>query len=806
MPIQERNPRLIHTSTLTDEIHQIRRHLKRLGIALLVLSLWLGASLMLCSIHPELSTVHTHPLGTLSQWISSGLLEHLGLVSFSVCLLTARLGLMLFRLQIPIVASFDLVSYALINLVCTFPLAVFFKGCTLFGAPYGGAIGERFLSLFYVVSSPYLELSSTCALLCSVLFYLQLSSTYGAAKNMAGSVSGGKGGGGTDGRVALSNQHENIDIQEPSLRLTARPSVELLNARSVKSAPQEVLARLYGELSLEEEHDEGLSELDEPIEEQLFKLSADLPIEERERQPVSFLEPTYFSSPLYSGDPISIHTNGVTASVGLLSASTHEPSIYQEHTLRTGLVQSQHDAYFQSDESLNDSVKADFTSGLLQDPFHFSTSQVNQALITAQVSTESKIDAFSDLSHRKAFILRAFEQLGVESKSFQAEVGEVTSVFNVTLHRSLNQMRTSIEVLNDRLNQLVKKSYGRTEPALLVLPIMKSMSNTADLQVTWPHRMPQFTPNKRGIEENRARRRSGNPFMLYMGDLPNGCDVYLPFKDIPSLLVTGGAQTSPHLGMSLLVMSLIYQARENELRFIVADPSTQRRPDPNPFHAHPQLFAPVLYQNAQVIRSLSWLLSELNARSYLMKKGRLKQFDELNARSKTPIHRIVMVISELNQLNEEALMLLAQLIDRLERTTQDVGIHLLMNTRGTPQTQLTQRVMQSCVRRLSMAAKPSEAKSLGCPSAVHLIPQQQDMILDIGTGPVRVHGWFLSPKAYVTFLKMISESNTPNYICKDDEFDTLPVPAIHGRGRSASSGSASSERASSERAAQSIKA
>jgi len=144
------------------------------------------------------------------------------------------------------------------------------------------------------------------------------------------------------------------------------------------------------------------------------------------------------------------------------------------------------------------------------------------------------------------------------------------------------------------------------------------------------------------------------------------------------------------------------------------------------------------------------------------------------------------VVSELNQLNDEALMLLAQLLDRLERTAQDVGVHVLVNARGVPQTQLTQRVMRSCARRLSLSAKSAEAKQLGCVASANLIPQQQDMVLDIGTGPVRVHGWLLSPKAYVTFLNMIASSNQPSYVCPDGRFDALPVPAIHGRSRAGS--------------------
>lgn len=770
MPIQERSPRLIHTSTLTDEIHLLRRYLRRLGGSLLILSAWLGAGLALCSIHPELSTEHSHPLGAVSQWLSSGLLEHLGLISFSACLLMTRLGLMLIRLQVPVISAFDVASYALINVVCTFPLAVFFKGCTLFGAPYGGAIGERFLSLFSGTPSPYLELSSTCALLCTVLFYLHLSSTYGAAKGLSSSSGSGLGGRGARGDELTSDQAKEHERQ--TLTPRARSSVELLSAKSVKSAPDEILARLHGELSYEDEGYEELAALDEPVEEQLFQVSPELvPAPARARSALS-------SSPLYSGDLASL--SAPVPALSLTNMSQLEPSIYQAHALHTGRSGSHHAALSRGAQTQEPHAER-IAGGILRDPFQ---SRALQRASSDELPTpEVKAPKHSELAHRRAFIVRAFEQLGVQIQSMQAESGAVTSAFGVSLATPLRQSKASMEVLNDQLNQLVKKSFGRTEPSLLVLPFMKGSTVTGDLQITWPHRTPQFTPNKRGIEENRARRRSGNPLMLYMGDLPNGCDVYLPFKDIPSLLITGGEQTSTHLGVSLLVMSLIYQARESELRFLIAEPSTSRRPEPSPFHEHPQLFAPVIYQSAQVTRSLSWLLSELNARSYLMKKARIENFEELRERSKAPMHRLVMVISELNQLNDEGLMLLAQLLDRLERTPQDVGVHVLVNTRGVPQTQLTQRVMKSCARSLSLSAKPAEAKQLGCQAAVNLISNQQDMVLDIGTGPVRVHGWHLSPKAYVTFLNMISEANKPSYICPDFRFDSLPVPAIHGRAR-----------------------
>jgi|GEM_PF-1865609 len=779
MPIQERSPRLVHTSTLNEDVHQLRRHLRRLGGASLVLSVWLAVSLALCSIHPELSTRYTHPLGAVSQFVSSGLLEHFGLVSFSACLLLTRLGWMLLRLQVPVLTSFDLVSYAMINVVCTFPLAVFFKGATLFGAPYGGAVGERFLSLFAGTVSPYLELCSASALLCSVLFYLQLSTSYGASKGAHPSASGGAGRGGEGyDQSAREVGSEHSGKREEAAPRQAR-SVELLSAKSVRSAPSEILARLHSELEAEDEGFEEMSALDEPVDESLFKLSPEpVPAQaQREPSPVSY-------SSLYSADA-STSTVTSSASVGLLTPASHEPAIYQAHMLQAGRSASHHRPLIDIERADAPHRDERLAGGILRDPFQRHGSSADRPL-SAHLSPEPKSSSQADLSHRKSFILRAFEQVGLEVRSLQAEVGEVTSAFSVSLKRSLRVEGSSIELLNDRLNQLVKKSYGRTEPSLLVLPSMKGAPDGADLQVTWPHRAPRFTPNKRGIEENRARRRAGNPLMLYLGDLPNGCDVYLPFKDIPSLLVTGGEKTSKHLGVSLLVMSLIYQARESELRFLIAEPSMSKRPEPSPFHEHPQLFAPVLYQNAQVTRSLSWLLSELSARSYLMKKAQLDKFEDLSARSKAPMHRLVMVVSELNQLNDEALMLLAQLLDRLERTAQDVGVHVLVNARGVPQTQLTQRVMRSCARRLSLSAKSAEAKQLGCVASANLIPQQQDMVLDIGTGPVRVHGWLLSPKAYVTFLNMIASSNQPSYVCPDGRFDALPVPAIHGRSRAGS--------------------
>ena len=784
MPAQERTYRVVQTSTLTDDVHQIRRHLRRLGVALFVLTAWLGLSISLCSIHPELSTVNQHPLGAVSEWVSSGLLEHLGLMSFSLCLLLGRLAWMLVRLQLPVVTAFDFASYAMINVLSTFPLAVFMKGCTLFGAPYGGAIGERFLRLFEGVSSPYLELDAMMILLLATLTYLHVSTKFGASSDHHGSGSPGGPGGGAEaeGEPALTGEQRQA---QPASRPSERSSIDMLSARSVKSAPQALLSQLRAELTEDEGEYSELTGLDPVDEEPIFQL------ESQARAPSAPAD-ALISLPLSSIYRPEQGSN--TPSAGLLSPSESARSIYQPQSLH--VVTSQVIAPQSSAPSSPAARELQIGSvSRPLDPYRRAESASSwgegghrESPSSGALARGQKRSPHEELTHRKAYIARLLEQLGLGVKGLQAELGEVTSAISVTLEEPHRLSIEQLPSLNERLNSFVKKSFGRTEPSLLLLPQGGRRGEELKLQITWPHRSPQFAHNKKGIEENRARRESNTQLMLYMGDLSNGCAAYLPFKQLPSLLVTGGAQTDPQLGLNLLLMSLIYQAREDELRFLVAAPSVGHRPTRSPWDGHPQLFSPVLYQSAALCEALSWLLSELSARSYLMKTARLKSLEELKARAKTPVHRVVLVISELNHLSDEALKGLNQLLDRLEKNLLDVGIHVILNTRGAPQTPLVQRTLRTLKRRLSLSASSEEAKVLGCAGAEQLVAQQQDMILEMGTGPVRVHGWHLSARAYTTFLESYAQKKQARYICSQGGFEQLPILALRRAQESAKLG------------------
>jgi hypothetical protein len=321
------------------------------------------------------------------------------------------------------------------------------------------------------------------------------------------------------------------------------------------------------------------------------------------------------------------------------------------------------------------------------------------------------------------------------------------------------------------------------EPALLALPVREphAQGERERLQVTWPQRSPQFARNRRLAQGAQRPAKHREELVSYLGTLPNGRDIYLPFVNLPSLLITGGRKVDPYLGLNLLITELSYLTSEREVRYLIAEPRAQQpqgvEEHVSPFEGNAQLFTPVMHTQTLVRASLAWVNRELMAREDLMRQHKLSSFKDLVARSLTPLHRVVYLVPELNNLASDNIKLLTLLLDRLNRGTFDAGVHLLLNTRGLPNA-LTRRVMKGCPRRLSLKASEDEAIALGEPSASLLMSHQQDMLLTLKEHPVRLHGWQLTAKGFKHFMRSIAQEGGVRYVCEEGAFDALPTPQV----------------------------
>jgi hypothetical protein len=104
---------MVHTTTVTPAMREVRRALKYAGVLSLVVAAWFGIGLSFCSVNPELSTQADHLLGSVTHIVCSLLLNSFGLMSFSVVLLIARFGKLLCSALRPQVTWSDGVVYLL---------------------------------------------------------------------------------------------------------------------------------------------------------------------------------------------------------------------------------------------------------------------------------------------------------------------------------------------------------------------------------------------------------------------------------------------------------------------------------------------------------------------------------------------------------------------------------------------------------------------------------------------------------------------------------------------------------------------
>jgi DNA segregation ATPase FtsK/SpoIIIE, S-DNA-T family len=285
----------------------------------------------------------------------------------------------------------------------------------------------------------------------------------------------------------------------------------------------------------------------------------------------------------------------------------------------------------------------------------------------------------------------------------------------------------------------------------------------------------------------RIFRDAEDKLTMAMGKDIAGSPVIASLAKMPHLLVAGTTGSGKSVGVNCMILSILYKAQPDEVRFIMVDPKMLEL---SVYDGIPHLLAPVVTDMKEAAQALNWCVAEMEKRYRLLAHVGVRNingFNEkvlaakknhaplvnpfsLNPDDPEPLDKlpyIVVVIDELADLMMVEGKKIEQQIARLAQKARAAGIHLILATQRPSVDVITGLIKANIPTRLSfqVSSKIDSRTILDQMGAENLLGKGDMLFLPPGQAePTRLHGAFVSDEEVHAVVNFIRKQAPAQYV------------------------------------------
>jgi S-DNA-T family DNA segregation ATPase FtsK/SpoIIIE len=282
----------------------------------------------------------------------------------------------------------------------------------------------------------------------------------------------------------------------------------------------------------------------------------------------------------------------------------------------------------------------------------------------------------------------------------------------------------------------------------------------------------------REVIESRAFRESSSKLTIALGKTIDGLNYVADLAKMPHLLIAGTTGAGKSVGVNSLIVSILYRARPDEVKFILIDP---KRLELGLYEDIPHLAAPIITDPKLASRSLKWAVGEMERRyrdlagwgvrnidgynTEIMRRNLVKEYDEKGEPHK-PLPYIVIIIDELADLMMTSGREVEESITRLAQMARAVGIHLVLATQRPSVDVITGLIKANFPSRISfrVSSKVDSRTIIDTNGAEHLLGRGDMLFLPPGTSRlIRVHGAYVDETEIGKIVNHAKAQAKPDY-------------------------------------------
>lgn len=241
-----------------------------------------------------------------------------------------------------------------------------------------------------------------------------------------------------------------------------------------------------------------------------------------------------------------------------------------------------------------------------------------------------------------------------------------------------------------------------------------------------------------------------------------GEKVYLDVAKMPHLLIAGATGMGKSVCINSIIVSLLYKATPDEVKFIFIDP---KKVEFNMYNGIPHLLVPVVFDPKKAAGALHWCVTEMERRYDILEssnKRNISQYNESIADdpTKEKLSQVVIVIDELADLMLAAPDDVETSISRIAAKARAAGMHLIIGTQRPSVDVITGTIKANIPSRIActVSSQIDSRTILDAAGAEKLIGKGDMLYSPVGAmTPIRVQGAFVDEKETESIVAFIKE-------------------------------------------------
>jgi S-DNA-T family DNA segregation ATPase FtsK/SpoIIIE len=247
---------------------------------------------------------------------------------------------------------------------------------------------------------------------------------------------------------------------------------------------------------------------------------------------------------------------------------------------------------------------------------------------------------------------------------------------------------------------------------------------------------------------------------------------------MPHLLIAGATGMGKSVCINSLMISMLYKARPDEVKFIMIDP---KQVEFTMYTGIPHLLVPVVSDAKKAAGALMWAVEEMERRFGQLNTLCVRNIDAYNEkieRDKSlgePMSKIVIVIDEFADLMLQVKDPVENLVMRIAQKARAAGIHLIIGTQRPAVNVITGTIKANIPSRISCkVASNIDSRTVLDSSGAEKLLNKGDMLFAYSGAikPLRVQGAFVTDDEVAAITDHLKKFATGN------DYDTSVMEEI----------------------------
>ena len=282
----------------------------------------------------------------------------------------------------------------------------------------------------------------------------------------------------------------------------------------------------------------------------------------------------------------------------------------------------------------------------------------------------------------------------------------------------------------------------------------------------------------REVVESRHFQESPSKLTLALGKTIDGLNYVADLARMPHLLIAGATGTGKSVCLNTVVLSIIYKARPDEVKFIMIDP---KRLELGLYADIPHLAHPIITEPKRAAYALKWGVRQMEQRYKQLAQLGVRNIDGYNAevarrnlvedyddqgQPHQTLPYLVIIIDELADLMMVSGHEVEEAITRLAQMARAVGIHLVLATQRPSVDVITGLIKANFPSRIAfrVSSKVDSRTIIDANGAEQLLGRGDMLFLPPGTSRlVRVHGAYVDESEIGRIVAHVKAQSQPIY-------------------------------------------